>query len=192
MGDRVCIDCISILKENEGCLIGSSSKLMAFIHGETLPGEYVPARPFRVNCGPVHSYIMMADGSTKYLSEVVAGDSVKIVSTSDSSGQLESRAVTVGRCKIEPRPMILVEFMDEKTGSMGQIFLQQAETVRLMSPRLDAPDDVGVNDVSRRLWRKHHVVRPVTDLKVGEKIYVAVNEFGTHVGKRIVSNVRER
>ena len=29
------------------------------------------ARPFRVNAGPVHSYVLMADGSTKYLSGII-------------------------------------------------------------------------------------------------------------------------
>ncbi|CAM9935578.1 unnamed protein product, partial [Sphacelaria rigidula] len=33
-------------------------------------------RPFRVNAGPVHSYALLADGSTKYLAELTAGDQV--------------------------------------------------------------------------------------------------------------------
>ena len=37
---------------------------------------FVPPRPFRVNAGPVHAYVLMADGSTKYLSECRAGDEV--------------------------------------------------------------------------------------------------------------------
>ena len=172
MGDRVCIDCISMLREDEGCLLGSSSKLMALVHGETLPGKYVPARPFRINSGPIHSYIMMADGSTKYLSEVVAGDIVKVVSLGDQ-GQLLHRGVTVGRCKIEPRPMLLIEFLDVRESTRGQIFLQQAETVRLVSTN-------------------HGVATSVTDLKVGDKICVVSNMLGTHVGRRIVGNVNEK
>lgn len=35
-------------------------------------------RPFRVNAGPVHSYALLADGRTKYLSELCAGDQARI------------------------------------------------------------------------------------------------------------------
>ena len=53
-----------------GCLLGSSAKLLALVLAETAASGYVPPRPFRVNAGPVHQYVLMADGSTRYLSEV--------------------------------------------------------------------------------------------------------------------------
>lgn len=39
-------------------------------------------RPFRINAGPVHSYTLLADGSTKYLAELEAGDQVSSASWS--------------------------------------------------------------------------------------------------------------
>jgi 3-dehydroquinate synthase II len=38
-------------------LVGSSAKALCLVHGETLATPFVPARPFRVNAGPVHSYV---------------------------------------------------------------------------------------------------------------------------------------
>lgn len=35
------------------------------------------SRPFRINAGPVHSYALLGDGSTKYLSELCAGDQAR-------------------------------------------------------------------------------------------------------------------
>lgn len=38
-------------------LVGSSAKLLCLVQAEVLSSAYVPARPFRVNAGPVHSYV---------------------------------------------------------------------------------------------------------------------------------------
>ena len=43
-------------------LVGSSASSMVLVHGETVESEFVPTRPFRVNAGAAHTYIMMADG----------------------------------------------------------------------------------------------------------------------------------
>ena len=68
IGDRVCVDLIDTLELGEGLLVGSTANAMVMVHGETVPSEYVPTRPFRVNAGAVHSYCLMADQTTKYLS----------------------------------------------------------------------------------------------------------------------------
>lgn len=54
--------------------------------------------------GPVHAYVAMPGGRTSYLSELRSGVEVLVV---DETGQ--TRAVVVGRLKIESRPLILVE-----------------------------------------------------------------------------------
>ncbi|CAM9235106.1 unnamed protein product [Chrysoparadoxa australica] len=174
VGDRICLDLIQNLAEGEGLLIGSSAKLLALVHGETFETGFVPSRPFRVNAGPVHSYVLMADGTTKYLAEVRAGDAVLVF---NAEGQ--ARPVAVGRCKIESRPMIMVGFevTGDKGTMQGQIFLQQAETVRLLSP--DKDSDRGWTPAS------------VTELDGGEKILVRVAEKGTHIGVVVDSRVRE-
>ena len=74
VGDRVCVDLTSMLDIGEGMLVGSSANSMVLVHGETVKSEFVPTRPFRVNAGAAHTYILMSDGSTKYLSELEMGD----------------------------------------------------------------------------------------------------------------------
>jgi 3-dehydroquinate synthase II len=169
VGDRVALDFTSLLRMGEGALVGSSAKLLGLVHGETIKGELVPARPFRVNAGPVHSYVLLADGRTKYLEEVRAGDEILIV---DAHGS--ARALTVGRCKLEPRPLLMVSF--EVDGAQGQMFLQQAETVRVL---VEDEHDL------------HLDVRSVTDLKVGERLRVRQTHKGTHVGRAISARVDE-
>ena len=127
VGERVCIDLIERLDDGEGIAIGSVAEALCLVHGETVPSDYVPTRPFRVNAGAVHSYALMADGSTRYLSELSAGEDVAIVSSDGSR-----RSATIGRLKIERRPFLLVRFLSGD--SEGQIIAQQVETVRLVTP----------------------------------------------------------
>jgi len=70
MGDRVCIDTCSMLENGEGMLIGNASSGFLLVHAETLQNPYVAPRPFRVNAGAVHAYILMPDGSTAYLADL--------------------------------------------------------------------------------------------------------------------------
>jgi len=169
VGDRVCLDFTRLLDEGEGCLVGSSAKLLALVLGETAPSGFVPPRPFRCNAGPVHSYVMLADGSTKYLSEVVAGEELLIVRNPDG----RTRPMAIGRCKCEPRPLLKVAFeLPHGASNRGQIFLQQAETVRLGRA-------VG-GGVS------------VTRAKPGDAITIRATGRGTHVGRAIAAQVTER
>ena len=69
----------------------------------------------------------MADGRTKYMSELETGDEIAILS---SSRYIET--AVVGRLKIEMRPLLVVRF--EISGEEGQTVVQQAETVRFVSP----------------------------------------------------------
>ncbi|MFB0543579.1 MAG: 3-dehydroquinate synthase II, partial [Candidatus Bathyarchaeia archaeon] len=125
VGDRVCVDTASILKLDEGMLIGSQSNVLFFILGETIESKFSAPRPFRVNAGPVHNYILLPDGRTKYLIELEGGSEVLLV---DSIGA--PRKVTVGRVKIERRPLALVKV---ECGEMeGHILVQKAETIRFM------------------------------------------------------------
>ncbi|CAN0169382.1 unnamed protein product, partial [Ectocarpus sp. 13 AM-2016] len=82
VGDRVCVDLIQSLKAGEGMLVGSSAKMLALVHAETFETGFAvrfsaSSRPFRINAGPVHSYALLGDGSTKYLSELCAGDQAR-------------------------------------------------------------------------------------------------------------------
>jgi 3-dehydroquinate synthase II len=123
MGERVCVDCTARFLDGEGLLVGSTARSFALVHAETVPSDLVPTRPFRVNAGAVHSYLLGPGGRTSYLSEVAAGARVLAV------GAAGSREMTVGRAKVEPRPHLLVEWEG------GSAVLQNAETVRLVTPR---------------------------------------------------------
>jgi len=187
VGDRLCLDLIQTLQEGEGCLVGSSAKALVLVHAETFSSGFVPARPFRVNAGPVHSYVLMGDGQTsKYLCEVQAGDQVLVV---DANGN--TRAVTVGRCKSEPRPMLMVKFKEDTTAyqQMNQVFLQQAETVRLFSPHSKNGEAPGGDQESK--GASSWFVLPVTTAKPHNHILVLFQQRGTHLGRKINAKVTE-
>lgn len=126
-GERVCVDTASMLHKGEGMLIGNRSNFMFLVHNESVGSSFTSPRPFRVNAGAVHCYTLSPDGTTKYLSEVETGTEVLIL---DSKGK--ARRVTVGRSKIERRPMLMIK---AKTGGeIGSIIAQDAETIRFVKP----------------------------------------------------------
>uniref|UniRef100_A0A7S2SSI4 3-dehydroquinate synthase C-terminal domain-containing protein n=1 Tax=Rhizochromulina marina TaxID=1034831 RepID=A0A7S2SSI4_9STRA len=192
MGDRVCLDFTQLLTDEEGVLVGSSAKGVAFVHGETFESGFVPPRPFRVNAGPVHHYLKMADGGFKYLAEVKAGDVVSVFSSRTRS---HSRNLVVGRCKVEPRPMLLVAFYPEEqdaaASSMSSftLFLQQAETVRL--PAQEGLPGPGTSDEAEARASPAFVPTSVTTLATGSKVLAMLSGRGTHVGREIKAQVNE-
>jgi len=171
VGDRYCLDFLSLFTEGEGVLIGSSASTMALVHSETIPSTFVPTRPFRVNAGSPHAYIMMADGSTNYLSELTSGDAILAVKHTGAT-----RTVVLGRLKIEQRPMLKVSFQpkahNERKPKEAHVYMQQAETVRLMDR--DA--------------------RPcsVTELKPEDVVMGWTGHGGRHLGQSIGSRLEER
>lgn len=166
VGDRVCVDTASILKPDEGMLIGSQSKLFFFILGETSESKFVAPRPFRVNAGPVHNYILLPNGKTKYLSELEGGDEVLLI---DVKGV--PRKAIVGRVKIERRPLSLVKV--EYGDNTGCILVQNAETIRFINAKGE-----GV---------------PVTEIKLGDEILVHISgKGGRHFGVEVEEFVIER
>ncbi len=164
-GDRVCIDTCSLMGIGEGMLIGSYSHGLFLVHSESLESEYVASRPFRVNAGPVHAYVMAPDHKTKYLSELGTGDQVLIV---DRDGK--ARPTIVGRVKIEKRPLILVEA--EYDNILLRTLLQNAETIRL------------VNDKGEPV--------SISELNVGDKILVYIEEGARHFGMAIEEAIIEK
>ena len=165
-GDRVCVDLLSMLEEGEGMLVGSTAKAFVLIHGETIASKYVPTRPFRINAGSVDAYAHMAGGTTKYLSELTSGDEVLITKNDGTS-----RTAIIGRMKIETRPFILLRFKDDNANE-GHVFIQQAETVRLVLGNGKACS--------------------VTDLSVGDHIFGHSSTSTRHVGQSISAPSEER
>jgi len=164
--ERYCIDMTRLLDHGEGLLLGSNASSFLFVHGETLESEFVPTRPFRVNAGPPHAYVRMANDQTKYLSELQTGDEILLINTEGMS-----RSATIGRLKIEIRPMILIKWVDENDKE-GSMFLQQAETVRV----------VGLDKKTKS----------ITALKEGEIVIGWCDIGARHIGVSISSTVTER
>ena len=102
-GERVCVDTASLLTKGEGMLIGSRSNFMFLIHNESEGSAFTSPRPFRINAGAIYCYTIIPGGKTKYLSEIESGTEVLIVNQEGAT-----RRVTVGRSKIETRPLKLV------------------------------------------------------------------------------------
>jgi 3-dehydroquinate synthase II len=164
-GDRVCVDTCTMLRVGEGMLIGSQASSMFLVHSETKLNQYAAPRPFRVNAGAVHSYILMADRTTKYLSELSAGDEVLAAQV---GGQ--TQMVVVGRAKIEKRPLVLVEA--ESGSRRFNVILQNAETVCLVK------DGAPVS---------------IVEIKAGDSVAVWMSEGqGRHFGKSIKENILEK
>ncbi len=165
MGDRVCVDTCTMMKQGEGLLVGNSSQGLFLIHAESIENPYVSPRPFRVNAGPVHAYVLVPGGKTRYLSELKAGDEVLAV---NFKGQ--TMALLVGRIKVERRPLLLLR----ATGPNGPVstILQNAETIRLVGPEGEAIS--------------------VVKVKPGDQVMGYVEEAGRHFGHKIKETITEK
>ncbi|OVA13319.1 3-dehydroquinate synthase [Macleaya cordata] len=174
MGDRVCVDLCSLMRPGEGLLVGSFARGLFLVHSECLESNYIASRPFRVNAGPVHSYVAIPGGKTSYLSELQAGKEVIVV---DQRGQ--QRTAVVGRVKIEKRPLILVEAKQESDNqTFYSILLQNAETVGLVFPcQGSGPTKTAI---------------PVTSVKVGDEIMLRVQGGARHTGIEIQEFIVEK
>ncbi|MBG0776109.1 MAG: 3-dehydroquinate synthase II family protein [Desulfovibrionaceae bacterium] len=168
LGHRVCVDTMSMLTTGQGMLVGNSSAFTFLVNAETEDNPYVAARPFRINAGAVHAYAAMPGDRTNYLEELRSGSQVLIVAADGAT-----TLATVGRVKVEVRPMLLIKARvgDEATGAEGAVFLQNAETIRV----------VGANG------------KPISvvGLKPGDEILVRTDQAGRHFGMRIAEEIKE-
>ena len=165
LGDRVCVDTCTSMVNGEGMLVGNSSQALFLIHSESVENPFVNTRPFRVNAGPVHAYIRLAGGQTKYLSELRAGDPALVVNFEG-----KSFPAVVGRAKVERRPLALVEA--ESGGQKISVIVQNAETIRLTQP--------GGKAIS------------LVDIKEGSEVLVYQEDSGRHFGVRIDETILEK
>ncbi|WP_433616670.1 3-dehydroquinate synthase II family protein [Dactylosporangium sp. CA-139114] len=156
LGDRVCIDTCSHFDENEGILIGSFAHGFILCCSETHPLPYMPTRPFRVNAGALHSYVMQGDNRTNYLSELRSGMSVLAVNTEGVT-----RRLVVGRAKLERRPLLQIT-ATSADGRQVCLTVQDDWHVRVLGPGA--------------------AVRNVTELEAGTEILGYLAEDRRHVG----------
>ena len=164
MGDRVCIDTCSMMSPGEGMLIGSYSNCLFLIQSESEDNGYVASRPFRVNAGAVHSYMEVPGGGTRYLSEIKGGDDVLLC---DSEGN--TRVASVGRCKVEKRPLLMVTATDGT--KEYSVMLQNAETIKMVARG---------GSVS------------VTALRPGDKVLARISSGGRHFGMAVEETISEK
>lgn len=166
MGERVCVDTVSMLRTGEGMLIGSRSNFMFLVHNESVGSSFTSPRPFRVNAGAVYCYTITPDGNTKYLSEIESGTEILIVNKEGIS-----RRATVGRAKIETRPLRLIRA--EIGNEIGTVILQNAETIRF------------ITDNSNLI--------PVTELKLGDEVLAYTKmPSGRHFGLEVKEFIVEK
>ncbi len=164
IGERVCVDTVTLMSVGEGILVGNQANFMFLVASESEESEYVASRPFRVNAGSVNAYVKVGE-KTKYLAELKSGDEVEIVRYDGAT-----RKSYVGRVKIERRPLILIRA--EADGLEGSIILQNAETIKLVSPN------------------GRHV--SVAELKSGDEVLVWISEKARHFGVEVEEFIIER
>jgi 3-dehydroquinate synthase II len=160
-GARVCVDTCELMDPGEGMLVGSLSAGLFLVEAEVHKNPHVEPRPFRVNAGPVSSYVLTPGHKTRYLSELKAGDEILIVNRSGSA-----RTGHIGRVKIERRPMVLVE--TEVNGRLFALIVQNAETVRLVSDGAS---------------------KSVSELKSGDEVLVRIEDGGRHFGTLVADEM---
>ena len=173
--ERVCVDTTSLLNVGEGMLVGSTAMGFVLIHAEVFETQFISSRPFRVNAGDVSAYILVpseeSEGiyKTRYLSEIKGGDKVFAV---DYKGN--ARVVTVGRVKIETRPMLRLLLEAGKSSNKIEIscICQNAETISLV-------DNFGK-------------AKSVVNVNKGDEFLVHIGPGATHFGTIIKERIIEK
>jgi 3-amino-4-hydroxybenzoic acid synthase len=166
MGDRACIDLTSYLGLDEGILLGSFSNGGLLACSETHPLPYMPTRPFRINAGSLHSYVLAPDNQTWYLSDLRSGMEILVVGTGGTA-----RRATVGRVKIERRPLLLIE-AETADGTRVNTIMQEDWHVRIFGEN-GSPINI-------------------TNLRPGDKVLGHTMKSGRHVGVKVHEFILEQ
>ncbi|WP_110943332.1 3-dehydroquinate synthase II [Virgibacillus senegalensis] len=162
-GMRVCIDFIDALKLDEGLYIGNTGHGYLKVLSENRQSEGYPPRPFRINGGGFHQYVYQEDAS-KYLQEIESGEALTV------SSRQENRAISIGRVKIEKRPLLRITCQRD-----GMI----------VSATLQSSTSVYVEEAEKG-------VVSVRNLKTGDRIAGKIDQPGRHLGKKIDEFIEER
>jgi 3-dehydroquinate synthase class II len=170
LGHRVCIDTTTLMTPDEGMLVGSTGWGGLFVCSETHYLPHMNLREFRVNAGGVHSYVWGPSNVAVYLSELQAGSLALAVNVEG-----RTRVVTVGRVKIERRPLLLIRARvrpDDPPEAWIKTFLQNDWHVRVMG--------------ADRQVRNSTLVRP------GDRLLAFADEPGRHTGIRVSETILEK
>ncbi len=200
LGHRVCVDTTSFMSPEEGMIVGSTGWGGIFVCSETHYLPHMNLREFRVNAGAVHSYIWSAGGSALYLSEMRAGSEVTCV---DISGN--ARTVTVGRAKIERRPLVFITCRIP-SDQVPEEVRNAAEPLKALQQRVTPKgeklsdrdlDYIYINTFLQNDWHVRVMgsdgkIRHSTMLKVGDELLAHVDHPGRHTGVRISESIIEK
>ena len=169
LGHRVCVDTTTLMTAEEGMIVGSTGWGGLFVCSETHYLPHMNLREFRVNAGAVHSYVWGPKHVAGYLSELSAGSEVLAVDV-----QGNTRVVTVGRVKVERRPLILIKSRVRLDGNDVFIntFLQ--------------------NDWHVRVMGADHEVRNSTLVRPGDRLLAYADEPGRHTGIKVSESIVEK
>ncbi len=165
MGHRSCVDTTTLMKQNEGMLVGSTAQGGILVSSETHFLPYMDLRPFRVNAGAVHSYIWAPDDMTRYLTELKVGSKVLCIDTEGNT-----RSVTVGRVKTEVRPLVKIEV--------------EVKGVRL--------NTIVQDDWHIRILGADGKPRNASTIKEGDSLLAYLSVGARHVGIKIEEKLEEK
>ncbi len=165
MGARACIDTTSLMTQEEGMLVGSTSEGGILVCSETHYLPYMNLRPFRVNAGAVHSYVWMPNNAAEYITDLEAGSKVWCVNIRG-----EVREVTVGRMKTEVRPLLLIKGI--ANGRELNVIVQDDWHIRLM----------GSNGTPKNATR----------IQPGDELLAYISKPGRHVGIAVNETIFEK
>lgn len=162
-GTRVCLDFVDVLEADEGVLVGNTGHGYLLLLSEHMQTATYPPRPFRVNAGAIHQYLLLDGDNVCYLSDVKAG---MLVPVWRKNG--ESRLVAIGRIKVEKRP--LVRLCLHQDGVDISATLQLSDSIRL------AGCDGSI---------------AMLDTVVQDTLLCRSDQPGRHIGARIEEYIRE-
>lgn len=200
LGHRVCVDTTSMMTAEEGMLVGSTGWGGIFVCSENHYLPHMNLREFRVNAGAVHSYVWSPNDQILYLSEMRAGVEVLAV---DVHGNC--RPVTVGRAKIERRPLLCIRArvaLDDVTPATRRAIELEREAVLRVTPTgervtSEPHDCVHINAFVQNDWHVRIMgadgkIRHSTLLRPGDDIMAHVDVPGRHTGLKVTENILEK
>lgn len=165
-GTRVCLDLIDQLDPLEGVLIGNTGHGYLMALSENRSTDTYPPRPFRINAGAYHHYLLLDEEKTGYLAEMEPGMKVPVWHEG------ETRLVPIGRVKIEKRPFMRIVCQTEKTAQEISVTVQEADSVHLL----------GADGTAK----------PALELTIGDQLICYPDEPGRHLGKKIEEEITEK
>ena len=161
LGSTVSVDLCEPVEPGEGIFAGSQSAGLFLIEAVLHKNAQVEHRSFRVNAGPVCSYVLTPGMKTRYLIELKAGDEILLVNRSGVT-----RTGHVAGVGIDRTPMKVIEL--ESAGRRFTTIVPNAETVRLVS------------DIASI---------PIPELEAGRVVLLRIEDGGRHFGTLVTDEM---